>query len=184
MNKIFLIYTQFMLHFDSIFFFQLSYQWAKNPVYHSSLLHLLKILKGENFRFLYIVNALIDAGGVIKSIYDIFFHLRKLHYSSFTLSFWIKLNCDKTFSDTWIGLTHKNQAYYWDDGSNSTFRNWKPNYQYSDVQKDNLNCVAMDMDGYWKNYHCSNKFYFVCRKELGKTTSVIDFHVLNLNLIL
>jgi len=69
-------------------------------------------------------------------------------------------------SHTWFGLSHTNQGYYWNDGSNSTYRNWKDQLTYSDVQKQTLNCAAMDPDGIWFNFHCSNKFYFVCKKRL------------------
>jgi len=81
---------------------------------------------------------------------------------------------------TWIGLAHRENAYFWDDGSNSsntkcndgsggTYKNWKQGVTYSDVQKENLNCVAMDRDGYWQNFHCTNKFYFLCKKKLVPT---------------
>jgi len=69
-------------------------------------------------------------------------------------------------SHTWFGLSHTNEGYYWNDGSNSTYRNWKNELSYSDVQKQTLNCAAMDPEGSWYNFHCSNKFYFVCKKRL------------------
>lgn len=69
-------------------------------------------------------------------------------------------------SHTWFGLSHTNEGYYWNDGSNSTFRNWREQMSYSDVQKQTLNCAAMDPEGLWYNFHCSNKFYFVCKKRL------------------
>jgi len=69
-------------------------------------------------------------------------------------------------SHTWFGLSHTNQGYYWNDGSNTTYRNWKEEMTYSDVQKQTLNCAAMDPEGVWYNFHCSNKFYFVCKKRL------------------
>jgi hypothetical protein len=69
-------------------------------------------------------------------------------------------------SHTWFGLSHTNDGYYWNDGSNSTFRNWREQMSYSDVQKQTLNCAAMDPEGLWYNFHCSNKFYFVCKKRL------------------
>merc|ERR1712226_1280622 len=69
-------------------------------------------------------------------------------------------------SHTWFGLSHTNQGYFWNDGSNSTYRNWKEEMTYSDVQKQTLNCAAMDPEGIWYNFHCSNKFYFLCKKRL------------------
>lgn len=88
------------------------------------------------------------------------------------------MNSQCQFRPTWIGLAHRENAYFWDDGSNSsntkcndgsggTYKNWKQGVTYSDVQKENLNCVAMDREGYWQNYHCTNKFYFLCKKKLG-----------------
>lgn len=70
------------------------------------------------------------------------------------------------FRFTWIGLTHREQAYYWTDGINSTYKNWKPMWTYSDVQKQNLNCIVMDQEGYWYNSHCTNRYYFLCKKKL------------------
>lgn len=69
-------------------------------------------------------------------------------------------------SHTWFGLSHTNQGYFWNDGSNSTYRNWKEELTYSDVQKQTLNCAAIDPEGNWYNFHCSNKFYFICKKRL------------------
>lgn len=66
----------------------------------------------------------------------------------------------------WIGLNKQNNAYYWEDGSNSTYRNWKEDLMYSEIQKDKLDCVAIDQDGKWYLFDCDSKFYFICKKKL------------------
>ncbi|XP_047128740.1 uncharacterized protein LOC100202087 isoform X2 [Hydra vulgaris] len=75
---------------------------------------------------------------------------------------------------TWIGLSQTNHAYLWSDNldgskncpARADYRNWKKGMTYSDVQKDLLNCVAIDEEGNWLSFHCSNKFYFLCKQEL------------------
>ncbi|XP_061574302.1 uncharacterized protein LOC133440967 isoform X2 [Cololabis saira] len=75
-----------------------------------------------------------------------------------------------TSGNLWIGLFR--DPWKWSDGSNSSFRFWKPNQpQYS----KNQDCVAAIFkdEGKWNDRNCNQKFSFICQgaqKSIPATT--------------
>jgi len=67
----------------------------------------------------------------------------------------------------WIGLSKEDKAYYWLDGSDSTYHNWKEEH-YTDNQLEKDNCVLIDEEGKWELERCEDKNYFICKQKLAK----------------
>jgi len=69
---------------------------------------------------------------------------------------------------TWLGLNDREQEGYfrWTDGSNTTYSNWKAGQNYDEVQRHFEDCTAMDLEGNWYTFACTDKFYSVCKRSL------------------
>lgn len=69
---------------------------------------------------------------------------------------------------TWLGLNDREQEGYfrWTDGSNTTYSNWKAGQNYDEVQRHFEDCTAMDLEGNWYTFACTDKFYSVCKQKL------------------
>ena len=69
---------------------------------------------------------------------------------------------EKASDEAWIGLERaQNDPFYWQDGSNVSFKKWKDGLPGSNA------CVVLDVNGTWRDSHCSftpNKY--IC--ERGK----------------
>ena len=89
-------------------------------------------------------------------------------------------------SFTWIGLNDRavEGKYEWTDKSNNSFSNWKETQIYDEVQRHYEDCVAMDADGNWFTFSCQNRFYFLCKKTLGKKLTCSFYCILSYSLYL
>jgi len=65
----------------------------------------------------------------------------------------------------WIGLHKEEKAYYWLDGSDSLYHNWKEEH-YTESQRDDDKCVLMNEDGKWELEKCQDKNYFICKQKM------------------
>ena len=75
------------------------------------------------------------------------------------------------FSKAWIGLQKEekeDKAYYWLDGADSTYHNWKEGIHYTENQRESDECVLMNEDGTWDLERCEDKNYFICKQKLCK----------------
>ena len=70
-------------------------------------------------------------------------------------------------SKAWIGLHKEEKAYYWIDGSDSLYHNWKEEH-YTESQRDDDKCVLMNEEGKWELEKCQDKNYFICKQKMCK----------------
>ncbi|XP_035528047.1 uncharacterized protein LOC118335728 [Morone saxatilis] len=74
--------------------------------------------------------------------------------------------------DVWIGLFK--DPWKWSDGSNSSFRDWKP-FQPNYLEGQNCVAAVFNDQGKWNDLKCSGKLHFVCRganKSIPTTNQV------------
>ena len=84
------------------------------------------------------------------------------------------------FSKAWIGLRKEDKAYYWVDGSDSVYHNWKEEH-YTENQRDSDTCVLVNEDGKWELERCEDKNYFVCKQKMRKyTQKIVKVHFVSL----
>ena len=78
------------------------------------------------------------------------------------------------FSFTWLGLNdiQSEGNFEWSDGSNKTFAFWAADEIKDDRQNAAEDCAAMSKNGEWRQFHCDDKFYFICKKPLSKSKSL------------
>ncbi|KAG9274679.1 macrophage mannose receptor 1-like [Astyanax mexicanus] len=67
----------------------------------------------------------------------------------------------------WIGLRQNdmNRSWIWSDGSNSSYRNWKPNEPNNNGCDNCAELKHEDGDGKWNDAGCHWKKQFICYKE-------------------
>ena len=62
--------------------------------------------------------------------------------------------------------------YEWVDSWNVIYTNWGEN---EPSMEDGGGCVALHVDGFWKDDVCSNIYGYVCKSTTGTTFSPNDF---------
>ncbi|KAG9274680.1 macrophage mannose receptor 1-like, partial [Astyanax mexicanus] len=97
---------------------------------------------------------------------------------------WVKTVARNASTDNvWVGLRHTcDLNWIWSDGSNSSYRNWKPNEPNNNGCDNCAELKHEDGDGKWNDAGCHWKKQFICYK--GEKYEVINMvHLLDLQFI-
>uniref|UniRef100_UPI00398F8B06 C-type lectin LmsL-like isoform X2 n=1 Tax=Pristiophorus japonicus TaxID=55135 RepID=UPI00398F8B06 len=75
---------------------------------------------------------------------------------------------DKTSPVTWIGLNdnHKEQYYFWTDGSVTDFTNWLENEPNNYEGSEHCVQINTDVPGAWSDVPCTHQNSFICSYKL------------------